>query len=144
MKTAIALLLGSLISTSAYAYVPKHVVFRGNFQTINFSSPECESLITKEEFRLTHTLTGASGRTSVLNFKGRSASFLHNQTLVGLFGYNNDFLDEKNFKLGALTYRIVAKGLVDHRFIVAQVKVTVIDPALAKVVCTADAEIYGN
>ncbi len=141
-----ALLLVAILSLPAYAshYIPKQLRFKGSFQTIVHSASECEGLITTEEFLLTHVLTGASGRTSVLNFKGQKGSYFHNLTLVGGFGYSNDFLVEKNFAKDKYTHRVVAKGLVDYGFLMADVTVTLIDKAAAKVVCTANAEIYAN
>ena len=131
------------LSVAAHGYVPEYLKFKCSFQTITASGPQCEGLSTNEEFLSAHTLTGVSGLTSVLNFKGNPGSYFHDLTLVGGFGYNNDFFNEKNFKKGNLTHRVVAKGLVDYSFLLAHVTVTIVDRPAAKVVCTADAEIYG-
>jgi len=145
MKTWIAVSVLTFFSVNSFGgNIPYKLTFSGKFTQVNASSSECNGIFSDDIFQVNHYRTGVSGRTSVLALRGKAGSFLNGITMVGLLGYNNDFLNEKNLKAGTYSYRVVADGIVDHSFLLARVTVTHIDLVSAKTICTADAEIYAN
>ncbi len=132
----------------AFSAVPAFgaLTFEGAFDEPQVSSAQCENLLDGQTFTVRHFLTGPTYRTSVLNFQLKPTdppgkAFLQNITVTGLFGYDNDFNDDRTFVRGDKEFYVAAEGIISNELLVADVTVTMRDAATHEPLCTAKAEI---
>ncbi len=141
MKTSLFLILVLGFCGPAFA----ENVFDGTFDVPQVSSALCNNLLDQQVYTVRHYLIGNPQTTSVLNFQLKSTdptaqSFLQNITLTGLYGYNDDFNDDRTFDRDGKEYHVIGQGMVDSQLLVVDVTVELHNPGDATIICTATAE----
>lgn len=135
------LLFGLLlvVSTGGYGeYLPASLKFTGEFESSKSTAAACDDLFVVGKYDVGHYLSGYNRRTSVLHLKSaEKGAFFNALSLVGLYGYQDDFQDEAEFTRGGYDYALVADGIVTPRFILFDLTVTKRVAGAKTVLCQA-------
>lgn len=126
-NTRKALLFLAFLSTVSIAepVIPTQLFFEGSFEHTSMTKTGCDAVFAQTDFEVSHHLVGPSKRTSVVHFQNKEKKgFLHGVSLVGVFGYSNDFQDEHTLRKDDAEYKIVAEGIVSVDLLVMTVRVT--------------------
>ena len=113
--------------------------FEINFGEIVQDGEGCEGVFEYTEYSSKYFLVGPSHRTLVNNFRTASEEgFFHSVSFFSNFGYNNDYIFEKEIVFEGDTYNVRAEGFVDYKVTYAEFDVTRADES-----CSAHAVLSG-
>ena len=145
MKTQLLLTISLILAVAQEGrgdYLPSPLHFEnGAFESSYITSPECQSIFDKSVYDVSHYLVGANRRTSVVHLKSKDETgFFHPMTLVGLLGYQNDFLNEREYQhKDGFIYKVRASGIVSRDFITMDLVIAKHSSEKEKPVCEAQA-----
>lgn len=128
----------TLIATSLHA---QPVEFKGEFETVEATSMECEALYAPTEYNAKFFLMGPTNRTAVLNLsRADKTGFFHQLTLVGRLGGSGDVEVTKSFTKDGLKYDLIASGIVSYQVLLVNIQTTVTKAETKETICTGNSD----
>jgi len=110
------------------AFSSHQIQFNGSFGEISFSGNEaCRVVFSEIDYTTKHFLVGPTRRILVSQFTGEENAFFHTQSFMGNYGYNSDFLDQKEITKHGFDFSLEVYGIVTNQFALIDVTASIED-----------------
>ncbi len=131
--------IASLCTTSAFSFGDNRVDFNITFSEVVTIGEGCDEVFEIKEYAAKYFLVGPTYRTLVNNFQTPSEEgFFHSINFMSNYGYNRDYVFDKDVIGTDGEYHVKAEGFVDYQVTYAEFVVSRKDDA-----CVAKATLSG-